>query len=91
MNLLKIIQVFVETMVGADENGVSVNFVFGMPEAETTAATARTPTAAVEAEGALIALGYKPTEVAKMLQPFDAASMTTEALIREALRRVHAH
>lgn len=47
-------------------------------------------TAEVEAQGALIALGYKPAEVAKMLKPFDVAKMTTEALIREALRRVHA-
>jgi Holliday junction DNA helicase RuvA len=47
-------------------------------------------TAEVEAQGALIALGYKPAEVVKMLKPLDAAKMTTEALIREALRRVHA-
>ena len=43
-----------------------------------------------EAQGALIALGYKPAEVAKMLKPLDVATMTTEALIREALRQVHA-
>lgn len=43
-----------------------------------------------EAHGALIALGYKPAEVAKMLKDLDTQSLATEELIREALRRVHA-
>jgi Holliday junction DNA helicase RuvA len=43
-----------------------------------------------EAQGALVALGYKPSEVAKMLKGLDTAKMATEELIREALRRVHA-
>jgi len=42
-----------------------------------------------EASGALVALGYKPAEVVKMLKDLDAARLTTEELIREALRRVH--
>lgn len=42
-----------------------------------------------EAQGALLALGYKPAEVTKMLDGLDA-SLATEELIREALRRVHA-
>lgn len=55
------------------------------------AAVAGAPaTAEVEAQGALIALGYKPAEVVRMLKPLDVATMTTEALIREALRRVQA-
>ena len=63
-----------------------------LPEPALDVATSARPavTAESEAQGALIALGYKPAEVIKMLRPFDAASMTTEALIREALRRVHA-
>jgi holliday junction DNA helicase RuvA len=43
-----------------------------------------------EAQGALLALGYKPNEVVKMLANLDAARLTTEELIREALRRAHA-
>ena len=42
-----------------------------------------------EAQGALLALGYRPAEVSKMLDGLDA-SLATEELIREALRRVHA-
>jgi Holliday junction DNA helicase RuvA len=43
-----------------------------------------------EAEGALLALGYKPGEVARMLKGLDPARLTTEELIREALRHAHA-
>jgi len=43
-----------------------------------------------EAHGALLALGYKQNEVARMLKNFDPAGRTTEELIREALRRTHA-
>jgi Holliday junction DNA helicase RuvA len=46
-------------------------------------------TAEGEAHGALLALGYKPAEVIKMLKPLDSASMSTEELIREALRQAH--
>jgi Holliday junction resolvasome RuvABC DNA-binding subunit len=42
-----------------------------------------------EAQDALLALGYKPSEVAKMLQDLDATNASTEELIREALKRVH--
>jgi Holliday junction DNA helicase RuvA len=42
-----------------------------------------------EAQGALIALGYKPGEVIKMLKDLDAEQLSTEEMIREALRRVH--
>lgn len=41
-----------------------------------------------EAHGALVALGYKPAEVARMLKDLDP-SLSAEELIREALRRVH--
>jgi Holliday junction DNA helicase RuvA len=43
-----------------------------------------------EAHGALLALGYKPNEVAGMLKDLDVARLSAEELIREALRRVHA-
>jgi Holliday junction DNA helicase RuvA len=46
-------------------------------------------TAEGEAQGALLALGYKPAEVLKMLKSLDTANMGTEELIREALRQVH--
>lgn len=42
-----------------------------------------------EAHGALLTLGYKPAEAARMLKDLDAARLSTEELIREALRRVH--
>lgn len=42
-----------------------------------------------EAYDALLALGYKPNEVTKMLKDLDASTLSTEDLIREALRRVY--
>ena len=42
-----------------------------------------------EASGALVALGYKPGEVIKMLRDLDGVKLSTEEMIREALRRVH--
>jgi len=42
-----------------------------------------------EAQGALLALGYKPGEVTRMLKDLDAARLSTEEMIREALKRVH--
>ena len=38
---------------------------------------------------ALVALGYRPAEVTRMLSSLDTAGLSTEALIREALRQVH--
>ena len=57
-------------------------------ESERTALPSRT-TAEGEASGALIALGYKPAEVVKMLKDLDSVKLSTEDMIREALRRVH--
>jgi Holliday junction DNA helicase RuvA len=42
-----------------------------------------------EAHGALLALGYKPGEVVRMLKDLDGVRLSTEEMIREALRRVH--
>ena len=42
-----------------------------------------------EAHGALLALGYKPTEIVRMLKDLDGVRMSTEDMIREALKRVH--
>jgi Holliday junction DNA helicase RuvA len=42
-----------------------------------------------EAHGALLALGYKPGEVVRMLKDLDAVRLSTEEMIREALKRVH--
>ena len=42
-----------------------------------------------EAQGALLALGYKAAEIARMLKNLDPAKLTTEELIREALRQAH--
>lgn len=56
----------------------------------TDAATmpARSP-AEGEANGALLALGYKPGEIVRMLKDLDGGRLSTEDLIREALKRVH--
>jgi Holliday junction DNA helicase RuvA len=43
-----------------------------------------------EAQGALLALGYKPVEISRMLKNLDVARLTTEELIKEALRQAHA-
>ena len=61
-----------------------------LPEGEPEAhgAAARSP-AEGEAYDALLALGYKPSEVTKMLKDLDASTLSTEDLIRQALRRVH--
>jgi Holliday junction DNA helicase RuvA len=42
-----------------------------------------------EAHGALLALGYKPGEVVRMLKDLDTVQLSTEEMIREALKRVH--
>ena len=62
-----------------------------LPEAATAEAAALPARSAAEdeAHGALLSLGYKPAEVVKMLQDLDATRLTTEQLIREALRRVY--
>jgi Holliday junction DNA helicase RuvA len=62
-----------------------------LPEQQAAAAAALPARSAAEdeAHGALLSLGYRPAEVVKMLQDLDAVRLTTEELIREALRRVH--
>jgi Holliday junction DNA helicase RuvA len=45
-----------------------------------------TPNPQAEAFSALVALGYKPPEVTRMLQKIDPSVTTTEELIRHALR-----
>ncbi|MGD8323553.1 MAG: Holliday junction branch migration protein RuvA [Gammaproteobacteria bacterium] len=42
-----------------------------------------------EAQHALVALGYRPAEVLRMLKALDVTAMRTEDIIREALRRAH--
>lgn len=42
-----------------------------------------------EAESALLALGYRQSEVTRLLSSLDSTGMSTEALIREALRQAH--
>lgn len=42
-----------------------------------------------EARDALVALGYKPAEVTKMLDRLDTGALPAEELIREALRQAH--
>ena len=40
-----------------------------------------------EAFNALLALGYKPAEVTRMLKEFDTTELSTEDIIKQALRR----
>ena len=42
-----------------------------------------------EARSALLALGYRPAEVSRMFKNLDTSAMSSEQLIREALKRVH--
>jgi Holliday junction DNA helicase RuvA len=61
-----------------------------LPEAQGDAAALPARSKAEgEAHGALLALGYKPGEVVKMLKDLDGLRLSTEDLIREALKRVH--
>jgi Holliday junction DNA helicase RuvA len=61
-----------------------------LPEAQGDAAALPARSKAEgEAHGALLALGYKPGEVVKMLKDLDGFRLSTEDLIREALKRVH--
>ena len=62
-----------------------------LPEAQGADATAFPARSAAEGEahGALLALGYKPGEVVWMLKDLDAVRLSTEEMIREALKRVH--
>ena len=57
----------------------------GEPRAATHA---RAPNPKDEAEAALIALGYKPQEAAKAISKVAEDGMTSEALIRLALRNM---
>jgi holliday junction DNA helicase RuvA len=62
-----------------------------LPEAQggTVVALPARSAAEGEAHGALIALGYKPAEIVRMLKDLDGGKLSTEDMIREALRRVH--
>lgn len=51
-----------------------------------SASKSSTVSAHADAFGALVALGYKPIEVTRMLKGFEDASMSTEELIRSALK-----
>ncbi|MET0660471.1 MAG: Holliday junction branch migration protein RuvA [Steroidobacteraceae bacterium] len=60
--------------------GASVTVIGGVPQAPTAAG----PTA--EAFAALVALGYKPAEVTRLLKSVDPEVQTTEEIIRRALQ-----
>ncbi len=62
-----------------------------MPDRLPAAATTTAPASAAAtdvAQGALLALGYKPAEAVRMLDGLDQ-SLGTEELIRQALKRIH--
>lgn len=55
-------------------------------EARASGAGSVAPSPQAEAFSALVALGYKPSEVTRLLQKVDPSVTTTEELIRHALR-----
>ena len=70
---------------------LSLEMADRLPEslgADAAALPARSP-AEGEASGALLALGYKPGEIVRMLKDLDGGRLSTEEMIREALKRVH--
>lgn len=62
------------------------------PQPELTAVSSaqqRSPRAEInDAESALIALGYKPTEAAKAIAAIDSEGLKSEEIIRQALKRM---
>jgi holliday junction DNA helicase RuvA len=62
--------------------------VEGRPGMLSAAGTAGSPPPSAEGEAwsALVALGYKPAEVSRMLGKIDTAGQSTEALIRQVLK-----
>jgi len=57
-----------------------------LPAAATAGSASDEPTPHAEAYGALIALGYKPVEVIRLLKAVDPSVSSTEEMIRHALR-----
>ncbi len=60
------------------------------PRGSPAAAPGAAPSPQAEAFSALVALGYKPPEVTRLLAKVDASVTTTEDLIRQALRAASA-
>jgi Holliday junction DNA helicase RuvA len=60
-----------------------------MPSGAKTTAEAR-PTAAAEAQNALVALGYRPAEAVRLLASVDTEGRSTEDIIRQALQNLAA-
>lgn len=59
------------------------------PGTDAPETVAGAPQAEGEARSALLALGYRPAEVSRMFKNLDTSVMSSEQLIREALKRVH--
>lgn len=59
------------------------------PETDVHAPGQGTAQAEGEARDALLALGYRPAEVSRMLAEYGSAELSSEQLIRAALKRVH--
>lgn len=60
-----------------------------LPAASSPAAPGSGGHAESEAFGALLALGYKPVEVTRLLKGLDTDAQSTEEIIREALRQLN--
>ncbi len=57
-----------------------------VPAGAATSRAAQKSGALAEAQDALVALGYKPREVSRMLEAIDSDGLNTEELIRQALQ-----
>lgn len=60
----------------------------GVPKSQQTGAATYTLRADTEAVNALIALGASPSEAQKTIMQMDTANLSTEEIIKEALRRM---
>ncbi len=63
-----------------------VDMAGATPAVATGDGVARPPTPVDEAQGALLALGYKPAEVRRLLDKVDSEGLDSEQIIRQALR-----
>lgn len=69
-----------------DWNNAPEDFVLTMSDSDATTPEASTADNRVEAEQALIALGYKPQQASKAINSVFSAELATEELIRLALK-----
>ena len=73
-----------------DRLGSVDTLVVGDNRSAAASEQARRPSPVADAVGALVALGYKPQEASRMVRGVDAAELSSEEIIRAALKAVAA-